>query len=298
MSRNLRGVFCTLVSGIFWGFSGACSEYLFTYYQMNSGWLTVVRMLTAGSVLSAVVLAGSRGRALRIFREKRDLLRLAAFAVLGLMFSQYAYLTSILHSNAGTATVLQYLGPVMVMAYVCCRSRKLPTGKESAAIVLAVLGTYLLATHGNPSTMVLTPQGLIWGLLSAVSLATYTLIPEGIIPKWGSMTVSGFGMLGGGIVMALAVRVWSIPVSLDIRGWLAVSGVVIVGTILAYTMYLQGVADIGAVKASLIASVEPVSATLFSVFWLKNSFQPVDFLGFASILATVFLLTKKSEAKV
>lgn len=298
MSRNLRGVFCTLVSGIFWGFSGACSEYLFTYYQMNSGWLTVVRMLTAGSVLSAVVLAGSRGRALRIFREKRDLLRLAAFAVLGLMFSQYAYLTSILHSNAGTATVLQYLGPVMVMAYVCCRSRKLPTGKESAAIVLAVLGTYLLATHGNPSTMVLTPQGLIWGLLSAVSLATYTLIPEGIIPKWGSMTVSGFGMLGGGIVMALAVRVWTIPVSLDIRGWLAVSGVVIVGTILAYTMYLQGVADIGAVKASLIASVEPVSATLFSVFWLKNSFQPVDFLGFASILATVFLLTKKSEAKV
>lgn len=298
MNRNLRGVFCTLVSGIFWGFSGACSEYLFTYYQMNSGWLTVVRMLTAGSVLSAAVLLGSQGRALKIFREKRDLLRLAAFAVLGLMFSQYAYLTSILHSNAGTATVLQYLGPVMVMAYVCCRSRKLPTGKESAAIVLAVLGSYLLATHGNPSTMVLTPQGLIWGLLSAVSLATYTLIPEGIIPKWGSMTVSGFGMLGGGIVMALAVRVWTIPVSLDIRGWLAVSGVVIVGTILAYTMYLQGVADIGAVKASLIASVEPVSATLFSVFWLKNSFQPVDFLGFASILATVFLLTKKSEAKV
>lgn len=295
MNRNVRGVLCTLLSGIFWGFSGACSEYLFTYYQMDSGWLTTVRMLCAGSVLTLITLLRRRENIIGILKSRMDLLQLILFAVMGLMFSQYAYLTSISYSNAGTATVLQYIGPVLVMLLVCIWNRRVPTGRETLAIILAVTGTYLMATHGNPSTMVLTPLALAWGLLSAVSLATYTLIPVRIIPRWGSMTVCGLGMLGGGGAMAMVVQVWTIPVSLDIKGVLAVCGVVVVGTILAYTMYLQGVSDIGAVKASLIASVEPVSATLFSVVWLGNSFQTIDFVGFACILATVFLLTERTK---
>lgn len=67
------------------------------------------------------------------------------------------------------------------------------------------------------------------------------------------------------------------------------------GTIFAYTLYLQGVADIGAVRASMLASIEPVSATLFSVFWLHTQFQWIDLVGFVCILATVFLLAKKEQ---
>jgi drug/metabolite transporter (DMT)-like permease len=217
------------------------------------------------------------------------------FALLGLAFSQYTYLASIDHSNAGTATVLQYLGPVLIMGLVCLKNLRLPTWKEAVAVVLAVGGTFLLATHGNPKTMVLSRQGLMWGLLSAVSLALYTLLPAKIIPKWGSMLVTGWAMLLGGIAMALVSKVWTIPVSLDLYGWLAVSGMVVMGTLLAYTMYLQGVADIGGVRASMLASVEPVSATLFSVFWLGTQFMWIDLAGFVCIMATVFLLAKKEK---
>lgn len=293
MNKNTRGIVCTLLGGTLWGFSGACSDYLFTNYAMDSSWLTVVRMLGAGIALMALNLTGKRTQSFAIWKNKMDALQLVIFALLGLAFSQYAYLTSIDHSNAGTATVLQYLGPVLIMVLVCVKKRRLPDRKEGIAIFLAVGGTYLLATHGNPKTMVLSRLGLIWGLLSAVSLALYTLLPAKIIPRWGSMIVTGWAMLMGGVAMALISRVWTISVQLDVFGWLAVGGVVIAGTLLAYTLYLQGVADVGAVRASMLASVEPVSATVISALWLGTQFQWIDLIGFAAIMETVFLLAKK-----
>jgi len=67
------------------------------------------------------------------------------------------------------------------------------------------------------------------------------------------------------------------------------------GTIFAYTMYLQGISDIGPMKASMLASVEPISATIFSVIWLKNAFELMDFIGFVCIITTIFLLTIKPK---
>lgn len=296
MNRTFKGILCTLAGGTFWGFSGACGQYLFTNYHVNSSWLTVVRMLGAGLVLTTLSLLRHREKLTGIWHDRRDSIQVVLFALFGLMFSQYSYLTSISYSNAGTATVLQYLGPVLILILVCVCGRKLPNSKETIAIVMAVFGTFLLATHGNPGGLVLSKNGLIWGLLSAVSLACYTLLPAKIVPKWGSMVVTGLGMLLGGIVLACLVRVWQIPVVLDGKGWLAVGGVVVMGTILAYTLYLQGVADIGAVRASMLASIEPVAATLFSVLWLRTVFLPMDLVGFACILTTIFLLAKKEKA--
>lgn len=293
MNRNVRGVLCTLIGGVLWGFSGACGQYLFTHYDVSSAWLTAVRMLTAGVLLTIFNLCRQKEKAVGILRDKKDAVQLVLFALLGLLFSQYSYLTAISYSNAGTATVLQYLGPAMIMVLVCVTSKRLPTKIETIAVVLAIFGTFLLATHGNISSMVLTKLGLIWGLLAALSLVTYTMLPSKLIPKWGSMIITGYGMLIGGIVISCILRLWSIPVHIGIDGWLAIGGVAILGTLVAYTMYMQGVGDIGPVKASMLASVEPVSATVFSVFWLHTSFVWIDFIGFVCIISTIFLLTKR-----
>lgn len=296
MSKNTRGTIFTLAGGTLWGLSGVCGQYLFTNYHVDSSWLTAIRMLGAGIMLGILCLIRQRENYINIWKDPVDRRRLVIFAIFGLLFCQYAYLTAISWSNAATATVLQYLGPVLIMILVCLQGRKLPNKAEFGAIVLAVLGTFLLATHGNPATMVLSKGGLSWGLLSAVSLVCYTLLPVKIIPRWGSMVVTGYGMLIGGVVLAVVIRFFSIPVNLDLKGWLAVGGVVVLGTLVAYTIYLQGVSDVGAVKASLLSSVEPVSSTVISVVWLHTKFEVIDLVGFACILTTIFLLTKK-EAK-
>ncbi|MDO4343827.1 MAG: DMT family transporter [Eubacteriales bacterium] len=297
MSQSLRGTICTLAGAVLWGCSGACGQYVFTNYGVDSGWLTAVRMLGAGIVLTLFILIKQPGKAAGIWKVKGDALQVVIFAVFGLLFCQYSYLTAISYSNAGTATVLQYLGPVLIMVLVCAFSRRFPTLRETAAVILAVLGTFFLATHGNPANMILTKQGLAWGLISAVSLACYTMLPAKIIPRWGSLVVTGYGMLIGGVVLAAFLNMRRLFVPLDAKGWLAVGGVVILGTLVAYTLYLQGVGDIGPVKASMLASVEPVAATFLSVFWLGSSFELMDLAGFACIMATVFLLTQHRDGK-
>lgn len=129
MKKEVRGVIFTLAGGCLWGLSGSCGQYLFTNYQVNSSWLTVVRMLVAGVSLVLFALLRQRDKAIGIWKVKGDAVQQVVFALGGLMFCQYAYLTAISYSNAATATVLQYLGPVLIMLLVCAVAP--PTAKSS-----------------------------------------------------------------------------------------------------------------------------------------------------------------------
>ena len=63
------------------------------------------------------------------------------------------------------------------------------------------------------------------------------------------------------------------------------------GTIFAFCCYLAGVAIVGATKGSLIACLEPLSATVVSIVWLKQNFSAIDFIGFVFIIATIGILS-------
>ncbi len=293
------GILCTLVGGIFWGFSAACGQYLFDNYNVDSSWLTAVRMLASGIILivySVLVRGkGKRREVFSVFKQKKDLFAMLNFAITGLLLCQFSYLTAIQYSNAGTATVLQYVGLVLVMVWVCFRERRAPEKRELLAVGLALAGTFLLTTHGNPGELVISREGLIWGLIAAIGLASYTLVPTWILEKHGAPVVTGWAMLAGGTVMAAAGRIWTVPVHLGLDGFAALAGVVLVGTVFAYTLFLMGIQKIGALKASVIGCVEPVSAAIFAVLWLGSKFEPIDLIAFVCIISTVFLLVKKED---
>ena len=165
---DLGGIMFALIGGIGWGFSGACAQFLFSAYGVETLWATVMRLLGAGVVLMAVCAVRFRRDLCALWTNPRDIAHLVLFALAGLAFCQAAYLLAIENSNAGTATVLQYIGPVLIVVFSCFRGRKLPTPREAIAVACVVVGTFLIATHGNPATMVLTPAGLTWGLLAAL----------------------------------------------------------------------------------------------------------------------------------
>lgn len=294
MKRN-KGVIITLIAGICWGFSGCCGQYIFDNFHADSAYLTTFRMISAGIVLILAGFLTNRKNMTAIWKDKGSSGRLFIFALLGIMFNQYSYLTAIANSNSGTATILQYTGPVLVMIVSCFLAKKLPQKREILAILMVIAGTFLIATHGNIHTMVLSPAGLFWGLLSAVALTCYTMLPGGIIKKYGSITVTGYGMLIGGICLFFISRAWNAPMIYDPRCALAFLGIVIAGTVIPFTLYLVGVNLCGPVKASMLASIEPVSATVIMVIWLKEPFMFLDFVGFACIFITIFLLAKRDE---
>ena len=293
------GALVAIIAAIFWGFSGCCSQYIFENFTVDAAHLTSFRMLSAGPI---VVLAGfavgkrkGSDDMTAIWHDRRSVIELIIFAIFGIMLCQLSYQKAIYWTNSSTATIIQYTGPVMIMALICAMAHRLPTKKELTAIILAMTGTFLLATHGDIHSMVITPRGLAWGLFAAVTMVTYNMLPQRLIKKYGSMCVTGYGMIMGGIVLTIITRAWEAAWPLDLRLWLAFGGVVFFGTVLSFTMFLWGVAQIGPVKASLIASLEPVAATVIMVVWLHADFLFMDFIGFTCIFLTVFLLLKKES---
>ncbi len=294
---KLRGALCALSTGICWGFSGTVGQYLFTEKGVDRGWLTIVRLFGAGVVLLVYAALRCRGELFTVWKDKRDALRLVAFSVLGLMSCQYTYLAAISYSNAGTATALQYLGQAIIMAVVCIRARRLPTLREGAALLLAMSGVFLLATHGRLDTLVLSPDALLWGLLAALALTLYTLLPGDLLKRYSAPVCTGFGMFIGGAALFLITKGWTLTQPLDLVVVLGAAEIAVVGTALAFTLYLRAIADIGSVNASLLICTEVLFAVLCTAVWLKTHFAAEDVVGIALIVVMAILLALPEREK-
>lgn len=290
-----RGSILTISGGILWGISGTCGQYLLQVKGLDSDWLVPVRLLCAGILLLFLCYIKQGKQIFATWKSKKDGADLLIFGMVGMSMCQYTYFTAIGYSNAGTATVLQYIGPVLIMLYVSARAGKIPGRYELLAAVLAMAGTFLLATHGKPGNLVISDKALFWGLCSAAALAVYTTQPGRLLKKYGSMVIAGWGMLIGGILLSLIFRPWEKHLFLDTQAVFGMIFIILFGTVTAFVFYLEGVNRVGPKKGSLLASVEPVSATIFSVLFMGISFGMLDLLGFACIISTIFLLTSGKE---
>ncbi|WP_410012046.1 DMT family transporter [Streptococcus sp. KHUD_011] len=292
MSNSLKGTLLTVVAGIAWGLSGTSGQYLMVH-GISALVLTNLRLLIAGGILMLLAYATAKDKMLTFLKDRKSLLSLLIFALIGLFLNQFAYLTAIQETNAGTATVLQYVCPVGILIYSCIKDKVAPTLGEIVSIILAIGGTFLIATHGQLDQLSMTPAGLFWGLFSALTYALYIILPIALIKKWGSSLVIGVGMVIAGLVALpfTGVLQANIPTSLDFL--LAFAGIILIGTVFAYTAFLKGASLIGPVKSSLLASIEPISAVFFAFLIMNEQFYPIDFLGMAMILFAVTLISLK-----
>ena len=254
------------LGGISWGLSGVCSQYLFTQYALSADWLTAVRMVLSGVALLLIAFSRERAKMFRIWGVGRDVRWLLAFGLAGLLLCQYTFLAAIKYSNSATAAVLQSLNVVM-MAIVMAVWNKKPIGRGQ---VLAVL-------------------------LAAAGVVSYTLLSRPIIASWGNLTITGWGMLIGGLVLFLFTKAWNVPAALDLTAWIVIAVIVLIGTAVGFSVFLESMQYIGPVKSTLIGCLEPVSSMVFSVAALKTQISWAAWIGFALILCTVFLSVSEKE---
>ena len=292
MSKTMKGTLMTLIAGIAWGLSGACGQYLMAHGFTAIG-LTTIRLIISGAVLLLLAYLSDKEKVRTFLRDRSTYLPLLLFAFLGLLMTQLTYLEAIHATNAGTATVLQYLCPVGVLAYSCMKDRVAPTMSEIISMVLAIAGTFLIATHGQLNQLAINPKGLAWGVVSAFAYALYIILPLNLIQKWGSMLVIGVGMAIPGILMLPFSGLLSSSENYRLDTWMALFGLVVIGTIFAYTAFLKGTSLVGAVKGSLLASFEPVSAVFFAFAIMNEHFFAIDFIGMTMILLAVLLISLK-----
>ena len=295
MNKIVKGRVYTLIGAVSWGLSGACGQYLMNDSSVSPIYLTALRMMIAGLVLTLFACWKQPKQFRKVVKSPKIMGRMLFFGIFGLMLCQLTYLFAIHSSNAGTATVLQYTCPILIVIYVSLKEKTIPTVMEFVAIFCALVGTFIIATHGNPFNLSISPTGLFWGIISAFTYALYTLLPGKLIHQWGSLIVTGLGLLSGGILFYIGSASWQYSVQWQPYTLFAFFGIIGVGTILAYTLYLEGVALIGAVQGSLLASAEPISSVFFSIVLLGEVFQMIDMVGIIFILIAVYIITMKED---
>lgn len=295
--RFWRGVVAALIGGAMWGFSGTCAQYLYQHYEIDPLFITWVRMLGSGILFLILLASTQRGKLRAIAGDRRELGRLALFGIAGLFLCQFTYTTSVNATNAGTATVLQSLNTVFILAATCLMMRRAPRAMELGGLALALIATWLIATKGNLTALMIPPAGLAWGLINAASCTFYIMYPKHLFARWGSLPVTGIGMLIGGIA---AVVIWGLgglwgaaPVvpQLGLDGVLVLAAIVVIGTLAAFGLYLHGVSIVGSVKGGLLGTTEPASAMVFAALWLGTMFTWADWIGLVLMVAMIFLVT-------
>lgn len=292
MTKTLKGTLFTVIAGIAWGLSGTSGQYLMVH-GISALVLTNIRLIVAGLLLVLLSYIKSKEQFLAFLKDKSSLFSLLLFSLFGLFLNQLAYLSAIQETNAGTATVLQYVCPVGILAYTCIKDKVAPTIAEILSMILAIGGTFLIATHGQMDQLSMTPAGLFWGLFSALTYALYIILPIKLIQKWGSILVIGVGMTISGFVAVPFTGIIGASLLMSFDIFLAFAGIILIGTVFAYTAFLKGASLVGPVKSSLLASIEPISAVFFAFIIMGDIFYPVDFLGMAMILLAVTIISLK-----
>lgn len=298
MSSRAKGLAMVVTGAALWGLSGTAAQILFQEKNVTTEWLVAVRMVLAGFVL--VVLSALKGlEPFAIWKDRKSRWQLILFGLVGMLGVQYTYFASIATGNAATATLLQYLAPVYIVLYSLVKEKQKPTIKISFAIFLALAGTFLLMTNGTTNQFTVSLVSVVWGVLSGVALAFYTLASAKLLKTWPTMLVVGWGMVIGGAAMC-----WLVPslvptnIVSGVDTWLLIMFVVLFGTLMAFLLFVESIRHLSPTESSLLSSVEPLSAVLASIVFLHVSFGVFQAVGAACILWTVFLLSEPPKKRM
>ena len=260
---EIIGVLLTLLGAVLWGVSGASVQFLSNFRDMNLEWLVTMRLITAG-LLTVLYAWFKYGNSIfNVFRSLKDTVGLIIFGVFGMALCQYTYFKSI---------------------------GKRPSKGEIISVILALVGTICLMGNDGLSIESFPLTVLVWGLLSAVGVAVYSLSPVDLLYKYGTLPIVGFGMFISGIVAAILFHQPNSYAMWDVWTVIGCFNVVFLGTIVSFNAYLEGVKRIGAVPGSILSSIEPISAAFFGWALLDNQFSLLGLIGMAMIIATVIII--------
>jgi drug/metabolite transporter (DMT)-like permease len=263
---------------------------------MDSRWLVPIRLGLAGVILLVYCLIRFGRYTFQPLKNLEDRKQLLVYGLAGISLCQFLYFTTIQYSTAGAATILQDLSPVMILFVECHLAKRKPRVTEIISVILALIGIYLITTHGT-GKLSIRPLALVTGVLCAVCVTIYNCYPRKLLAHYPVILLQGWAFLMGGLLFAFVFRIWEYDYTPTLMGLFGIAFVVVVGNILAFSMYMEGVKLIGPGRGILYGFAEPVTAALVSFFLLGTPFTLGDLFGFVCIFGMLVMISVNQKEK-
>jgi drug/metabolite transporter (DMT)-like permease len=280
------------MAAIFWGLAGGIGGVL-----MDQGWNATLVAFYRGAVGFAFVLCWLLIRPGRSGLTDSRLWFWSGLAGLGVAGNFGFYFLSIDQSSIAVAATLMYCAPVFVYLVSFALRFERPTPFKLVAIGLVLSGIGLLTRVYDLEASGITWIGIVAGLLSGLSYAAFIFGFKYAAPRGSPQAILTIAM---GILTAVLIWPSELTSVLQVAGspdWPMFVGLGLIGAGFPFVLYIKGLHNTAPAVASVVAMVEPVTASLFSVLLMGEELEQLQILGMALILVTVTALSVYSNAK-
>lgn len=275
-----------ILAGILWGTMGLFVRYL-TAAGFSLMQIAFMRVLVTLIILGVYIILRNR-KALKI--KLRDLWCFFGTGILSVLFFSYCYYTTITLTSLSVAAILLYTSPIFVMLMSVIFFKEKLTAKKLLALALAFCGCFLVSGIGGN----LSAAGVLFGLGSGFGYALYSIFSRFAVNKgYKPLTITfytfAFATIGclplsdvGAIHGIISANTALIPVIILLG---------VVSCVAPYTLYTWGLTGLETSRASILASVEPVAATIIGAVVYHETLTATGFFGVLLVLSAIVILT-------
>lgn len=287
-----KGYCFAILAAVLWGISGSAAKFLFqsgvTPFQ-----LVQLRMTIAAGTLVFWLLIRERSL-LKI--DRSDIGYFALLGTFGLAALQFTYLFTISKIQVAAAILLQYMAPGLIAVHAVIFFGDRVTGWTLAALFSSFAGCYLIVGGYSLELLSMNRIGIASGVLSAVAFTWYSIHGEHGMRRYNPWTVLAYA-LGFG---ALCWNVVYSPMKGLFHGyspiqWAGIFYIGIMGTLFPFGLYLEGVNRIRATRASITATLEPITAGVISWVFLHEILSPLQLFGAVLVIGSIVVLQLRHE---
>ena len=289
---NRLGYLFVVLAATCWASGASASKFLFmsgvTPFQ-----LVQLRITTAVAFLFLWLLWRHRAL-LRI--DRRDVPYFLLLGTFGMAAINITYLYAISKLNVAAALILEYLAPVIIAIYTAVFQRERLSVLTTGAILAAVAGCYLVVGAYNLDLLQLNIAGIVSGLGAACAFAWWSVHGEYGMHRYNPWTVLFYALLVAAVewnILHPPLEAFLQPYTPATWGWVVF--VAVVGAILPFGLYYEGINRIRATRASITSTIEPIVAGLLSFIFLGEAMAPLQMAGGALVIAAIVLLQLKQE---
>ncbi len=239
--------------------------------------------------IAAVLLVVVSGGVATVQLSGRRALELALLAGGGQAAVAFTTLSALKYIPVASLVFLFYTYPTWVAVIAAARGVERLTAPRVIALVISLAGIGLMV--GLPGSGTLHPAGVAFALGGALLYALYipmiNRLGSGLAPAVTSVYAAG----GAALVFLAAALFQGAPrVAFTPLGWVAIVALAVVCTVIAFIIFLRGLAVIGSVRTAIVSTVEPFWAALLGSLVLGQSLGPRVFVGGCLIAAAVVVL--------